>query len=328
VPTAAAAGRPRSVPAQAGAPSPAQATAIPPARAASDRDLERLQDDLENLDDLLEGLEPNDSQSDAFRARAQLLQEDVVYLKVKMRRHREGGGTGTGVGVEEVDRVRRGAAFLREDIERAFGGGSATKRGQSLPAGTEFMVRLGQELSSKTARMEDRFEATVDVPVHTDSGTALAHTTLRGSPQRGAGRAALEGTARPEFYAIPGHDAPTCGRVVDRPIRRRARPRRRRSARGGPVCSEPRRRHGGRHFSGRGGWSWHWGEEVVLPEGTRSGAPDQALTLMPDRAAGVREGRRPPPDVGGVIDRSKERGRAGRRFRRANIARFREGEGP
>ena len=184
---------------------PAQATAPLPAGVASDRDLERLQDDLENLDDLLEGLEPNDPQADAFRARAQLLQEDVVYLKVKMRRHGEGGGTGTGVGVEEVDRVRRGATFLREDIERAFGGGSATARGQSLPAGTEFMVRLGQELSSKTARMEDRFEATVDVPVHTDSGTALAAgTTLRGIVRsvEPAERPSKAGRLDLDFYAL------------------------------------------------------------------------------------------------------------------------------
>lgn len=204
-PTPAAARAAAARPAQAGAPSPAQATAIPPARAASDRDLERLQDDLENLDDLLEGLEPDDPQADAFRARAQTLQEDVVYLKVKMRRHREGGGTGTGVGLEEVDRVRRAAAFLREDIERAFGGEGASRRSLSLPAGTEFMVRLGQELSSKTARIEDRFEATVDVPVHAESGTALAAgTTLRGivrSADR-AERPSKAGRLDLEFYAV------------------------------------------------------------------------------------------------------------------------------
>lgn len=210
---AAAALPPPSVPARAAsapgpasvAVRPAQATGTVPDRAAGARDLERLQDDLENLDDLLEGLEPNDPQADAFRARAQPLQEDVVYLKVKMRRHQEGGGAGTGIAQDEVDRVRRAASFLREDIERAFGGGSASARGQSLPAGTEFTVRLGQELSSKTARLEDRFEATVDVPVHTESGTALAAgTTLRGvvrSVDR-AERPSKAGRLDLDFYAL------------------------------------------------------------------------------------------------------------------------------
>lgn len=183
----------------------AQATGAVPGREASARDLERLQDDLENLDDLLEGLEPNDPQADAFRARALPLQEDVVYLKVKMRRHHGEGGMGTGVSVDEVDRVRREAAFLREDIERAFGGGSSSAHGQSLPAGTEFTVRLGQELSSKTARLEDRFEATVDVPVHAESGTALAAGTILRGIVRGVDRAerpSKAGRLDLDFYAL------------------------------------------------------------------------------------------------------------------------------
>jgi hypothetical protein len=67
------------------------------------------------------------------------------------------------------------------------------------------MVRLGQELSSKSARIEDRFEATIDVPVHTESGTALAAgTTLRGivrSVER-AERPSKSGRLDLEFYAL------------------------------------------------------------------------------------------------------------------------------
>jgi hypothetical protein len=179
--------------------------AAPPTGEASTRDLERLQDDLENLDELLGTLEPNDPQADAFRARAQPLQEDVVYLKVKVRRHQESGAPGIGVSAQEIDRVRRDAFDLREDIERAFGGGASGRRGLHLPAGTEFTVRLGQTLSSKEARVEDRFEATVDTPVRTESGQVLpAGTTLRGivrSVDR-AERASKSGRLDLDFYAL------------------------------------------------------------------------------------------------------------------------------
>jgi hypothetical protein len=174
-----------------------------PGPQASLGDIERLQDDLENLDALLETLEPNDAQADAFRVRAQSLQEDVVYLKVKGRRHRESGGLGTGLTMEEVERVRRGAAGLREDIERAFGGGG--RGAYSLPAGLEFTVRLGRSLSSKTARMEDRFDATVDVPVRTDQGAVLpAGTMLQGIVRNAdpAERPSKSGRLDLDFYAL------------------------------------------------------------------------------------------------------------------------------
>jgi hypothetical protein len=170
---------------------------------ATARDLERLQDDLENLDDLLADLESNDPTADTFRTRAKQLEEDVVYLKVKMRRKTAEGGAGTGVTVEEVERARRDASALRRDIEGAFGGSKPT--GGSLAAGTEFTVRLGSRLSSKTSRMEDRFEATVDVPVHTEKGLALpAGTILRGIVRtvEPAERPAKEGRLDLDFYAL------------------------------------------------------------------------------------------------------------------------------
>lgn len=154
-----------------------QAPAVP-SRDATPRDFQRLQDDLKNLDELLQGLEPDDDATERFRSRAKALEEDLVYLKVKIRRHRAEGGAGTGVAKDEVDRARRDAADLRQDIERAFGGSSG---GVVLPTGTEFSVRLEQPLSSKTARVEDRFEATVEAPVMAGSTLALpAGTSLRG----------------------------------------------------------------------------------------------------------------------------------------------------
>ncbi|HVQ31507.1 MAG TPA: hypothetical protein VMV21_18060 [Vicinamibacteria bacterium] len=185
---------------------------------ATPREIQRLQDDLKNLDELLLDLEPGDASTERFRARARVLEEDLVYLKVKMRRHQTTGDTSTtGVGQDEVDRARRDAADLRQDIERAFG---ATAGALTLPAGTEFAVRLEKTLSSKTARVEDAFEATVYEPVMSGSALALpAGTTLRGivrsvSP---AERPSKAGRLDLDLYAVYLGDTKleVRGRVVD-----------------------------------------------------------------------------------------------------------------
>jgi hypothetical protein len=263
---------------------------------ASPRDLERLQDDLENLDDLLAALEPNDAAADRFRARALELQEDVIYLKVQMRRHQAAGGTGTGVAILEVDRARREAFGLREDIERAFGGGDLTlKRGLSLAVGTEFTVRLGQELSSKTARVEDRFEATVDVPVRGEGGAVLpAGTTLRGIVRNveRAERPSKAGRLDLDLYAV--YLGPTRvdvrARVVEiGPQARKGRSTEKKAGIGsvlggvlGAILSGGTGAVIGIVTGGAGAVLGTKGEEVVLPEGTRLTVRlDRALDLPP-----------------------------------------------
>ena len=156
--------------------------------------------------------------TERFRARARVLEEDLVYLKVKMRRHQTTGDAATtGVGKDEVDRARRDAADLRQDIERAFG---ATAAALVLPAGTEFAVRLEQALSSKTARVEDAFEATVYEPVMSGSALALpAGTTLRGIVRSvaPAERPSKAGRLDLDLYALYLGDTKleVRGRVVD-----------------------------------------------------------------------------------------------------------------
>jgi len=129
-----------------------------PREEARPRDLQQLQDDLENLDDALKGLEPGDQRAEEFRHRAEEIREDTVYLKVKMRRHERSRREGTGVSQDEVEQVRSSVQDLLADIDRAFGGGAREAR---LPEGTEIVLRLDDSLSSKTARREDRFDATV-----------------------------------------------------------------------------------------------------------------------------------------------------------------------
>jgi hypothetical protein len=145
---------------------------------ATPKDLRRLEADLTNLQDDVQELEPGDPKTDAFRDRAKEIGEDVIYLKVKMRRHQSEGEEGTGVDVEEVDEVRREIRNLRQDIAAAFSEGNGPL---TIPADTEMTVRLEDPLSSRTARREDRFEATVVDPVRAGRRMAIpAGTRVRG----------------------------------------------------------------------------------------------------------------------------------------------------
>lgn len=145
---------------------------------ARPRDVQRLQDDLENLDEALRGLEPGDAKAEEFRRRAEEIREETVYLKVKMRRHQRRDPEGTGVAYEEVQEVRRAVRDLQDDIDRAFGAGERETR---LPEGSEIVLRLDEPLSSRTARREDRFEASVFRPVRAGDRLAIpAGTRVRG----------------------------------------------------------------------------------------------------------------------------------------------------
>ncbi|MFI5183904.1 MAG: hypothetical protein ACHQNV_05870 [Vicinamibacteria bacterium] len=142
------------------------------------KDLRRLQDDIANLDDQLKDLEPGDPKADAFRDREDEIRENVIYLKVKMRRHQKAGREGTGVPLEEVTEIQTQIEGLREDIEAAFGQDGREVR---LAEGTEIAVRLEDPLSSRTARREDRVEASVLAPVRWNGVMAIpAGTRVRG----------------------------------------------------------------------------------------------------------------------------------------------------
>jgi len=141
-------------------------------------DLQRLQEDLANLDADLDALEQGDPKTEEFRDRAGKIREETIYLKVKMDHHQRDGGTGTGVTEAEVARVRRMTDELRDAIDRAFGGEDRELR---LPEGTSIQVRLAHALSSRTARTEDRVDGSIAEPVRAEGATALpAGTEIHG----------------------------------------------------------------------------------------------------------------------------------------------------
>lgn len=143
------------------------------------RDLQRLQDDIVNLEDSLAGLEPSHAREAELRARAERIRERVDRLAGDERA--QGGAVRT-VSAEEVRSLRRDVTTLQRDIDNAVGRRISSGSTAALPEGTELQVRLEESLSSATARPEDRFEATVAVPVRDEAGRVVlpAGTRVRG----------------------------------------------------------------------------------------------------------------------------------------------------
>ena len=153
----------------------ALAVAVPPAPAFQARtaryyDVQRLQDDLTVLEDSLAALPTSHPRYREFADRADALRAELVRLRDDMDR---GSRTSRDVTVtrDEVDRLRDRIHALHGDIDNALNRGYSGRRtgtSLALPEGTEMTVRLEQALSSRTARVEDRFEATVARPVYVD----------------------------------------------------------------------------------------------------------------------------------------------------------------
>jgi hypothetical protein len=143
------------------------------------QDIERLQYDLQNLDDSLAALSPSHPRYQEFQDRANDIRDDVTYLKVQIRRGQRSRPAALGATRSEVESLRRSIADLQNDIDNAldrrFSGSGV------LPEGTEIQVRLEQPLSSRTAQVEDRFETSVAVPVQLNGRAVIpAGTRVRG----------------------------------------------------------------------------------------------------------------------------------------------------
>jgi hypothetical protein len=148
----------------------ATAVVAPPASAfqattnARYYDVQRLQDELYVLQDSLGALPTTHRRYREFDDRANALRQDIMQMKDDVDRGRT-------VSRDSVDRLRTRIHALHGEIDTALNRGYSGRRtgtNLSLPEGTEMSVRLEQPLSSRTARVEDRFEATVARPVYVD----------------------------------------------------------------------------------------------------------------------------------------------------------------
>jgi hypothetical protein len=148
----------------------ALAVAAPPAPAfqtttARYYDVQRLQDDLYVLQDSLANLPTSHPRYREFSDRTDVLRQEILRMKDDLDRGSRG------VSRTSIDSLRDRIHALHVDIDdalsRGYRRGTAGSR-LTLPEGTEVSVRLEQALSSRTARLEDRFEATVARPVYLD----------------------------------------------------------------------------------------------------------------------------------------------------------------
>ena len=147
------------------------ATVVPPSASAFQAssnaryyDVQRLQDDLYLLQDSLSTLPTSHRRHREFDDRANSLRREIDDMKGDVD-----GGRNVSRGA--VDRLRTRIHDLHGEIDNALNRGYVGRRtGTSfvLPAGTDMSVRLEQSLSSRTARVEDRFDATVARPIYVD----------------------------------------------------------------------------------------------------------------------------------------------------------------
>ncbi|HOC17810.1 MAG TPA: hypothetical protein PKK95_06065 [Vicinamibacterales bacterium] len=147
-------------------------------------DIQRLQDDVYDAGSDLSRLRSRDAAlADRLQDDLDLLREEVIYLKVKLRR--EGG-----VSRSEYSELRDRIGSLRQRARGESSGAPAETARQTpipapapappaeasepvrqgtitrpneVPVGTELDVRLQHRLSSDDAKVEDRFEATTMV---------------------------------------------------------------------------------------------------------------------------------------------------------------------
>ena len=188
--------------------------------------LEQMVDQIQS--DLVQLRQQDRVRARALQAELMTLDEEVTYLKVKQRRERV---------VSRADYMD--VRDRLEDLRARVSGtdtytGSGTGRGSGtvgertttstatqgvVPRGTELDVRLEQALSSDTAQVEDRFEATTVVDLR-ENGRVLipAGSRVRGvvTAVKNAGRLERKGELQLSFdqITVNGRKFPIRGTVT------------------------------------------------------------------------------------------------------------------
>ncbi len=190
-------------------------------------DVQRLQDAIADAQRDVEQVQQRDLASQ-LETNLGDLRDEVTYLKVKIRkgesvprgeyfdlrdkvddvrtraRGKSAGATGSGAGTSTASRRPAGGSTARGDV----------------PAGTEFDVKLANSLSSATAQVEDRFEATTVVDLmEGDKVLVPAGSTMRGvvSSVKKAGRVERRGSLTLAFdrVTVRGKDYPMRATVTE-----------------------------------------------------------------------------------------------------------------
>jgi hypothetical protein len=140
---------------------------------ATREELRQLRAEVNRLDDSLSGIEDDSPRADEFRRREAEIRDELERLSERMRRH-ERDAEGLGASKASVDALRREVVDLRQDIDASYDRRASSSRSTGeVPDGTEIRVRLEEGLSSRTARVEDRVQATVSSSVRQDGRVAI-----------------------------------------------------------------------------------------------------------------------------------------------------------
>ena len=162
-------------------------------------EIQRLQDNIFQAGTDVSQLRSRDA-SRATQLQTELddLREEVIYLKVKLRKERSLARTEYADVRDRIEDLRTRARESRDDRYNTYAppapeparpaargtgttGTTAARGALEIPSGTEIDVRLGQNLNSGIAQVEDRFEATTLVDVNVNGRTAIpAGSVMRG----------------------------------------------------------------------------------------------------------------------------------------------------
>jgi hypothetical protein len=138
------------------------------AQNATNVDIQRLQDSLDDASRDVTDLKVRDAAL-ASRLQTELddLRDETIYLKVKLKKNESVPRTEYFEMRDRIDNVRsqaRGTNRAASSPSPSPAPSNSTRSSSSsrmdIPVGTELDVRLQQSLSSATAAVEDRFEAT------------------------------------------------------------------------------------------------------------------------------------------------------------------------
>lgn len=148
---------------------------------ATTADIRSVQADLNNLEEAVRNLPTAHPRYNEFKDRVDEVRENVTYLRVQIRRHQRTNAEGVGASLDDVNWVRQEIRALHDDVLNATNRRFSTGR-MTIPEATEMQVRLDTPLSSRTARAEDRFEATVMMPVYVENRMVIpAGARVRGT---------------------------------------------------------------------------------------------------------------------------------------------------
>ena len=213
----------------AGAPALAVPASAQPTTATA-ADIQRLQDQVYNLDREISGMRTSDPQR-VHQLQSELddLRDEVVYLRVKLRREgtlsrndytdvrsrlddlrgrvrdtASSSSTGqTSTGSRRTPSDTQGESEPRSSTsDRTVDGGRRTTGASVIPVGQELDVRLQDTLSSDRNQVEDRFTATTVVDLEVDGRVLIpAGSEVRGviSSVHPAGRVDRKGSMTVSF---------------------------------------------------------------------------------------------------------------------------------